>query len=311
MYVSGVNSLLGFIIILIGSALVASSYYKVLYYPRTDPNNKYFKFAVPDANVQPIQRPNKCFQWLWAAFSISDHDVLARSGIEALLYIKLMRSLRTLYLVIGLVGVVILLPVNNSQDENLRLAQENDEPYFSGFHDWTVSNIPEDSPLLWIHLCGFILFCFLFQRILFSLLQEAREVINEFDLMTTTTKYLSKTVPHFSVCLKNLPRDSRNPDLLRDKINSMYPGSVLSVTYMYIMPKLDRLYRRRVRLEQLKQQQEELLQSGDLHDSTVSVCCYCCDLCCGCWSCDRVDAMQYYNEQLELVQEVTELLHHT
>ena len=52
------------------------------------------------------------FGWIYAAWEVSDNDIFARSGLEAVLYIKSLRYMFRHLLLIGLLCLIFLLPVN-------------------------------------------------------------------------------------------------------------------------------------------------------------------------------------------------------
>ncbi|GAB2280239.1 hypothetical protein Dimus_014882 [Dionaea muscipula] len=135
--------------------------------------------------------------WIKRAWKLSEDDLLAISGLDAVVFMRLIILSLRVFSFAGIVGVFILLPVNLSGDQ---LAEFNIANISSDSLDiFSISNVNNGSNRLWIHFCAVYLVtgwvCFL--------------LYYEFNYISSKRIayfYSSKPQPHqFTVLVRSIP----------------------------------------------------------------------------------------------------------
>eukprot|EP00164_Ancoracysta_twista_P006071 GFYU01008376.1.p1 GENE.GFYU01008376.1~~GFYU01008376.1.p1 ORF type:complete len:713 (+),score=237.74 GFYU01008376.1:502-2640(+) len=136
------------------------------------------------------------------------------------MYLAFQRTLTKLLFVFTIVCTVILVPVNNSDDNNFRNAQDNDtlDLYTIGFFNWTSSNVQRGSPLLWAHFVVLILAtCAAYSLILQHLrrLRQYRAVNKDLDAELSEREAITKR----TIMIEGLPEEIKEARHLYNHFN--------------------------------------------------------------------------------------------
>lgn len=175
------NLVCAFAIFLIYSCIQSRDANKPLYQPRAFEDNPASDKALPSYKTNHIAKtPPKLSGWFkWAPANIkyvSDEDILVRSGLEAMMFVRFQRALLILLLKIAVLAGVILIPINSTGSQNYDSARTPPGyTYSSGFDDWMVTNLADNSRYLWAHLVVFVLSSLLLYQAYDSLLDDLRE----------------------------------------------------------------------------------------------------------------------------------------
>jgi hypothetical protein len=89
---------------------------------------------------------------------VSDEEILVRSGLEAMLFVRFQRTIIYLLLKVAILAGAILIPINSTGNENYNQARElPGSSYSSGFNDWMVTNLSDNDVKLWAHCVVFVI----------------------------------------------------------------------------------------------------------------------------------------------------------
>jgi len=88
--------------------------------------------------------------WIFTIFTLTDDMILRRCGIDAIQYIRFQRHLIIFVLIITVVCISIILPIN--------FTMGNVQGDKTSFGHTTISNLPSNHSVLWVHIIVGILF---------------------------------------------------------------------------------------------------------------------------------------------------------
>ncbi|XP_011270632.1 hypothetical protein, variant [Capsaspora owczarzaki ATCC 30864] len=125
------------------------------------------------------------------------------------MYVRFMRMVLKLFIFMTPYSIGILLPINKTGSNEL-----------TTFERFTMSNIPDRSGYLAAHLVGTYLFTFL---TLWLMLREYKAFI------TVRQRYLLQHhVHHYSIMVREIPKDFRNDVKLKEFFEDIFPGEVMN-----------------------------------------------------------------------------------
>ena len=118
-----------------------------------------------NSSINPLSLPlppNR--SWLIPTWGVSDSEFLATVGLDSLVAVRVLAFGIALFGPIAFLGIVVILPVNYSQT---LLDSLSDDPAHTSvsnltyvFLRMTISNVPNGSPVLWVHFIFMIVFVF-------------------------------------------------------------------------------------------------------------------------------------------------------
>ena len=131
------------------------------------------------------------FSWVYWAFKTSDEDIYAFAGIDALIFLRFMRLMLIFALCTAPYGLIVLLPINFTGNENL----------VDTFSKMSMSNIENKSNRLWAHWVAVWIYSLV---MLFLTYREWKVYIKY------RQRYLRRdSGKQFAVLLKELPKEVR------------------------------------------------------------------------------------------------------
>lgn len=104
--------------------------------------------------------------WVRRAWKLSEEELLASSGLDAVVFMRIITFSLKVFLVAGVIGIFVLLPVNCTGDqlEDVDLADFSN----NSLDVFTISNVNNGSKWLWVHFSAvyivtifvcYLLFC--------------------------------------------------------------------------------------------------------------------------------------------------------
>ena len=88
--------------------------------------------------------------WIWTIFTLTDDMILRKCGIDAIQYIRFQRHMIIFVLIITVICITIILPIN--------FTMGNIQGDKTSFGHTTISNLPGNHSVLWVHILVGILF---------------------------------------------------------------------------------------------------------------------------------------------------------
>ncbi|XP_062111373.1 CSC1-like protein At1g69450 [Humulus lupulus] len=224
--------------------------------------------------------------WLKSAYMLSEDELLSSSGLDAVVFMRVITFSLKVFLFAGVIGIFVILPVNCSGDKLDNLDLTN---LFNNSLDvFTISNVNNGSKSLWIHFSAIyivtIFVCYL-------LYYEYRYI----SLKRLSYFYSSKPQPHqFTILVHSVPVSPGNSvsDCVDSFFKEYHPSTYLSNVVVHRTNKLrniiydaKKLYRRLI-----------YLRSDPAQHKYQRSCCF---GLCG----RKVDLVDHYGKRLNSVEE--------
>ncbi|XP_070577636.1 calcium permeable stress-gated cation channel 1-like isoform X2 [Ptychodera flava] len=237
----------------------------------------------------PLRLPHQDDQgfcaWIPSIFKIKDEHIRAKSGVDAVQYISFQRYILLLLVVLCVLSLCVILPVNFSGSQ---------EGGPQNFGRTTVSNLPTDSPLLWVHTVFSVLYLVIvlaFMRHFTTHLQHREE----HDIVTRT------------LFVVGVPLERTDPALVKQHFQEAYPDVIVTeIQFAYDITKLMKLNKKKQNAHQNRLHCMEMHQKTGIRPTLRAGTCgqvSCCDGCGG----PKVDAIEYYAElEAKYTEEVME-----
>ncbi|KAF9674403.1 hypothetical protein SADUNF_Sadunf10G0123700 [Salix dunnii] len=140
----GINSALCVIFLVLYSILKKQPSYYEVYVPRLlaeGSSKRRSRFN--------LERLIPSTGWLSKAWRLSEEELLSSSGLDAVVYMRTITLCLKVFSFTGIIGMLILLPVNCTGTELHRI--DFADLYTSSLDAFTISNVNSGSKLLWIH----------------------------------------------------------------------------------------------------------------------------------------------------------------
>ncbi|KAK4598633.1 hypothetical protein RGQ29_015908 [Quercus rubra] len=184
--------------------------------------------------------------WVRKAWKLSEEELLSLSGLDAVVYMRIITFSLKVFLVAGIIGIFVILPVNCTGDQ----LEDIDFSDFSNnsLDVFTISNISSGSKRLWVHFSAvYVVTIFIWYLLYYEYKYISSKRIAYF--------YSSKPQPHqFTVVVRSIPVSVRSSisDSIETFFKEYHPSTYLSHTVVHRTNKLRgliKLYKRIVRLQ--------------------------------------------------------------
>ncbi|XXG46923.1 hypothetical protein AAC387_Pa02g1651 [Persea americana] len=153
-------------------------------------------------SVFDIERLLPSTSWVRRAWQTSEDELLSKSGLDAVVFMRIFIFSLRVFSFAGIVGICILLPINFLGDQ-LNDIDFSDLPSKS-LDVFSISNVKNGSKWLWVHFCA----AYLFSGFVCFLLYHEYENISSKRL---SYFYLSKPQPHqFAILVRSIPLSSES-----------------------------------------------------------------------------------------------------
>ncbi len=213
------------------------------------------------------------FSWIWVTLRLKKEQILLHSGPDAVHYLSFQQHLMVVMAIITFISIVIILPVNFHGD------LINDKQVFG---HTTISNLPVDSPLLWIHVIVAITYV-----PLVVLIMRRASGRNAF-----------KTAPTRTIMATNISQSDCNRTVIRNYVKELFPDmNIQDIELAYNISKLTEVVEEYERIRDARIYCELHKAPGQSIKAMPN-----------CLTCNTVDALEYYQEsELQLSGEVARL----
>ncbi|KAL2505014.1 CSC1-like protein HYP1 [Abeliophyllum distichum] len=199
--------------------------------------------------------------WVKRAWQPSEEELLANSGLDAVVFMRIITFGLRVFRFATIIGICILLPFNYMGNQlNIDFT---DLPNKS-LESFSISNVDDGSNRLWIHFCAVYVFTAVVCYLLYI----------EYDYISSKRIayfYSSKPRPHqFTVLVRSIPNSGRSfSESVESFFTEYYPSTYLSHSVVRRTSKLkglinnaDKLYRRLVHLKSENDTQQRFGRAG-------------------------------------------------
>ncbi|KAJ6823718.1 CSC1-like protein HYP1 [Iris pallida] len=203
--------------------------------------------------------------WVRAAWAVSEDDLLASCGLDAVVFIRIFVFCLKVFSVAGAIGIFILLPINYLGDQ-LRDTDFSDIPNKS-IDLFSISNVKDGSNRLWIHFSAAYLITGVVCYLLYS---EYKFIYHKrLDLFHTS----GPQPQHFTILVRGIPIEDGSSinDIVHRFFMEYHPSTYLSHIVVHRTSKLrtlitdaEKLYGRLTHLKSRSHTSENLRRSGFL-----------------------------------------------
>lgn len=202
------------------------------------------------------------FSWIWVTLRLKKEQILLHSGPDAVHYLSFQQHLMMVMAIITFISIVIILPVNF---HGVLIADKQ------VFGHTTISNLPADSPLLWIHVITAITYV-----PLVVLIMRRASGRNAF-----------KTAPTRTIMATNISKKDCNRTVIRNYIKELFPDmNIEEIELAYNIAKLTEVVEEYERIRDARIFCEAHKTPGQSVRAIPN-----------CFTCSTVDALEYYQEQ--------------
>lgn len=213
------------------------------------------------------------FSWILVTLRLKKEQILLHSGPDAVHYLSFQQHLMVVMAIITFISLVIVLPVNF---QGVLIADKH------AFGHTTISNLPADSPLLWIHVIVAITYV-----PLVVLIMRRASGRNAF-----------KTAPTRTIMATNISRNDCNRTIIRNYVKELFPDiNIEDIELAYNISKLTEVVEEYERIRDARIYCEVHKVPGQAIKAKPN-----------CFTCQTVDALEYYQEkEFQLSGEVARL----
>lgn len=215
---------------------------------------------------------------------ISNKDILASRGNDALQYLLFQQYILYFMAILSIFCMLVVLPVN---------LQGNEFDTAQGFARTTIINLPEDSPLYWVHVVG----TSIISLIGIFMMHHFSKVI----------KLDEEQITRRTLLIRRIPKDKRNKELLAAYFQKAVPNCVIEgIQSVYDVRRLVPLTNELTNLVNAKSYCSEYLQLKgkrlQLRPSAFGEFGCLCGCCCE--RCRETDGIQFYTKKEEELQQL-------
>ncbi|KAM3754618.1 hypothetical protein ACB098_03G179600 [Castanea mollissima] len=160
--------------------------------------------------------------WVRKAWKLSEEELLSLSGLDAVVYMRIITFSLKVFLVAGIIGIFVILPVNCTGDQ----LEDIDFADFSNnsLDVFTISNVSSGSKRLWVHFSAvYVVTIFIWYLLYYEYKYISSKRIAYF--------YSSKPQPHqFTVVVRSIPVSVQSSisDSIETFFSEVHPSTYLS-----------------------------------------------------------------------------------
>eukprot|EP00262_Sarcandra_glabra_P013895 TRINITY_DN3939_c0_g1_i1.p1 TRINITY_DN3939_c0_g1~~TRINITY_DN3939_c0_g1_i1.p1 ORF type:complete len:718 (+),score=77.48 TRINITY_DN3939_c0_g1_i1:103-2256(+) len=203
--------------------------------------------------------------WLSTAWHLSEDQLLATSGFDALVFMRLFIFSLRVFSFAGIVGIFILLPVNyfGDQLQDMDFSNVTNE----SLDRFSISNVKDGSKWLWVHFCA----AYIFTGVVCYLLYYEFGYISSKRLAYF---YSSKPQPsHFTILVRGIPASEGNSfnDTVENFFTEHHSSTYLSHSVVQRTGKLqglirdaEKLYKSLTQLKSIPHNRQKVQRDGFL-----------------------------------------------
>eukprot|EP00002_Diphylleia_rotans_P030846 TRINITY_DN6381_c0_g1_i2.p1 TRINITY_DN6381_c0_g1~~TRINITY_DN6381_c0_g1_i2.p1 ORF type:complete len:671 (+),score=105.10 TRINITY_DN6381_c0_g1_i2:52-2064(+) len=194
------------------------------------------------------------------------------TGVDGYLLLLFLRLILWMFVAFGIFGLLILMPINSSGEENL-----------DGLDKLSMANIEQGSDLIWAHLISAYVYTAIACYLTIGYTEQAKRI--RYD-------HLKKpAVENHTVLVQGIPAESRTVESIRYFFDPIYPGQLVNIAVAQHVPVLPSLIEERL---DIIEKLEEALAKASISSSPPKVSTGFCGIC-G----PEVDAVAHYRYKLK------------
>lgn len=217
--------------------------------------------------------------WIPGVFKIPESEVLRKSGLDSLVYLRVQKMCIKILTIICFFGLVVLFPVFHKGGK-----------YENALKEYTISNLPQQSDLLW----GPAIMAWVFTGVACYYI-----ISNYFDLYKLRLSNLGNGEGHeYTVLITGIP-DEYNTDLkVLEFVEPNYPGEVVAVRVVRDEQALTGFVKelRNEHLQLLRAQKRKVDKGNAKVYTRIGSCGFC-----GCG--EKVEAIPYHIQRINELKE--------
>ncbi|ONI19170.1 hypothetical protein PRUPE_3G263100 [Prunus persica] len=224
--------------------------------------------------------------WVKRAWQPSEDEFMSATSFDAVVFIRIFIFSLRVFGFAGIVGVVILLPINYL---GTQLDADSSDLANKSLDSFSISNVKDGSKWLWVHFCA----VYIFSGVVCYLLYYEYSYISSKRI---AHYYSSKPQPHqFTILVRGIPVSSGSScsETVEKFFTEYYPSTYLSHSVVRRTNKLQRLtsdakklYRRLVHLKSETNPQRRSIRDGF----------------CGLFG-HKVNVLDHYGKKLETLED--------
>ncbi|CAI5484260.1 unnamed protein product [Closterium sp. Yama58-4] len=228
------------------------------------------------------------FSWVAVALAMPERELIAHAGLDNVVFLHTLKLGFKIFGPILIVAAVVLLPVNYLGGGLQQQAQSDPDLTYSDIDMLSIANIPNSSPLLWVHVA----MAWLFNAwALYMMRLEHRTVA---DMRLDFLADQQRAPNQFTVLVRQVPKHPIKtvPEHVDHFFSVNHRGTYLLTQPVYNANRVARLEKKRAKLENKLTELHIKLERCPNKPLTVRM---------GCMGLvgERVDAIQHYQEKLE------------
>ncbi|KAJ1380697.1 Calcium-dependent channel, 7TM region, putative phosphate [Sesbania bispinosa] len=195
--------------------------------------------------------------WVAKAWRLSEEELLSLSGLDGVVFMRIITFSLKIFTFAGVIGIFVLLPVNCWGDQR----QDIDVAYFANnsLDVFTISNVNSGSSWLWVHFCAvYVVTTFICVLLFYEYKHISSRRISYF--------YASKPQPHqFTILVHSIPTSSSSSisDSVESFFKELYPSTYLSHVVVHHTSKIQSLLLEGIE-ENVRLKQSEASLAGEV-----------------------------------------------
>lgn len=164
--------------------------------------------------------PNNLLGWLVPALRVKDEEILRYLGLDALMFLRLLRLCFKFGIIILPYGLIVVLPVNYHGGIS------DTDPTYEGLDSLTMGNVKAMSSVLWVHFIGVWMYTFVILYFLY------REYVAYQRFRQQSLCNGEKYHHRYLVMLQEIPTELQSQEKMKDYVFDHFPDQTLNVYVM-------------------------------------------------------------------------------
>lgn len=195
----------------------------------------YFPRCHSHKNRTPSPPSSGLISWIYSTLSISEKDTLRMIGMDAYVFLRVLRLFTLICFICGMLGLIVLIPIYATSPFN---------PENPGIRRWSMGNIPESDDRLW----SSCIFTYVFSLIFLGLLHYEYSRFVQLRQQYFKGNHEQSSQSSYSILVESIPEKYRTHTKLKAFFEKLFPGSVHSAVLSLDVPDLHEKYTERCRV---------------------------------------------------------------
>lgn len=188
---------------------------------------KVYQPRCDESKNAPPAPPRSLFGWVGTTIRYSDEEVFRTHGLDAMMFLKFVKMMLYIVIIVSIYGFVVLFAVN-ATGENTK--NRSSLLYVNGLNSLTMSGVSEGSHRLVAHI-----FSVIFNTV--TIFYFTYQMYRTYMLYRFRFKSSPDRIENFSIMIREVPTTVTD-ETLHNFFDRLFPGKVLSVIRAYSTAKL-------------------------------------------------------------------------